>query len=399
MPRVTSRSEHGKMLKHRYVPLYIASLLLMFHTFVIAYLNSSLLEQFISTEAVSTIYITTSALTVLIFLFVSRVLHRVGNFKLTLGLLLLNGAAVFGIAYAETMRVAVPLMSLHLVIIALIVFNLDIFMEEHIGNDEGVTGTRRGMLLALMSAVGALSPFISSELVALGGGSFTYAYLLSALSLIPIIAILLYYFKDFNDPTYTDIKVLEALRSFWIKKDIRATFCVHFVLQMFFMCMVVYVPLYLVQHIGLSWQSFGIIMIFGQLAYVLLEYPIGIIADKYTGEQEMMALGLMIMAISTAWISFVTSSSILLWIIVMFITRVGASFVEVTTEVHFFKKTQSSDAQIISFFRVTRPLAYVAGAILASLSILYLPFNLLFVVFALTMIPAMFMTLQIVDSK
>lgn len=399
MPRLTSRGEHGKMLKHRFIPLYIASLALMFHTFVIAYLNSSLLEQFISTESVSTIYIITSALTVLIFLFMSRVLHAVGNFKLTLALLLLNGLAVLGIAYAESLRVAVPLMSAHLIIVSLIVFNLDVFMEEHIGNDEGVTGTRRGLLLTLMSTVGALSPFISSEIITFTNGDFTPVYIISALSLIPIIFVLLLYFRDFQDPPYTDIKVLEALRGFWIKKDIRAVFSVHFVLQMFFMCMVVFVPLYLTQHIGLSWQTFGIIMIFAQLAYVLLEYPIGIISDKYIGEKEMMALGLMILSISTAWISFVSTTSIVAWALVMFVTRVGASFVEVTTEVHFFKRTNSTDAQIISFFRVTRPLAYLTGAILASITLLYLPLNLLFVVFALTMIPAMFITFDIVDTK
>ncbi|MBP6924187.1 MAG: MFS transporter [Candidatus Pacebacteria bacterium] len=399
MPRVTSRSEHGKMLKHRYIPLYIASLALMFHGFVIAYLNSSFLERFISTEGVGTIYIITSALTVLVFLFISRVLHKVGNFKLTLGLLVLNGLAVFGIAFAETMRVAIPLMATHLIIITLIVFNLDIFMEEHIGNDEGVTGTRRGLLLTLMSAIGALSPFIASELIAYTNGDFTLVYVVSALSLLPIIAILLIYFKDFQDPPYNDIKVLEALRGFWVKKDIRAVLCVHFVLQMFFMCMVVFTPLYLIQHIGLSWAQFGVIMLFGQFAYVLFEYPIGVIADRYIGEKEMMALGLMILAISTAWISFVSEASVLLWILVMFTTRVGASFVEVTTEVHFFKHTNSSDAQIISFFRVTRPLAYLAGAIVASIALLYLPFNLLFVVFAFLMIPAMFMTFSIEDTR
>jgi predicted MFS family arabinose efflux permease len=163
--------------------------------------------------------------------------------------------------------------------------------------------------------------------------------------------------------------------------------------------MVVFAPLYLVLHIGLSWQDFGIIMIFGQLAYVLTEYPIGVIADKYIGEKEMMALGLMTMAISTAWMAFVATANVLVWIIVMFITRIGASFVEVTTEVHFFKRTNSSDAQIISFFRVTRPLAYLVGAIVASLALLYLPFNLLFVVFGLLMIPAMFATLNIEDTK
>jgi len=78
---------------------------------------------------------------------------------------------------------------------------------------------------------------------------------------------------------------------------------------------------------------------------------------------------------------------------------VGASFVEVTTESYFFKQTKSSDAQVISFFRITRPLAYVVGAVLASLSLLYLPFNFVFIVLAALMIPAMFFTLNIEDTK
>jgi predicted MFS family arabinose efflux permease len=243
-----------------------------------------------------------------------------------------------------------------------------------------------------------MSPFISSELVSLGGG-FSYAYIASALSLIPILAILLFYFKDFQDPLYTDLKPLEAIRGFWQKPDTRAVFIVHFVLQIFFMTMVVFTPLYLIQTIGLTWAQFGIIMLFGQAAYAIFEYPIGVVADRYIGEKEMMALGLMIMAVSTAWISFVNEPNVLLWILVMFVTRIGASFVEVTTEVHFFKRTNSTDAQIISFFRVTRPLAYLVGAIISSLALLYLPFNLLFVVIALLMIPAMFATFDIVDSK
>ncbi|MEK7462424.1 MAG: MFS transporter [Patescibacteria group bacterium] len=398
MPRVISQSEYGAMLRRRYIPIYIASLLLMFHTYVVAYINSSFLEQFIATESVGTIYIITSALTVLIFLFISRVLHKVGNFKLTLALILLNGLAVFTMAYVESLKLIVPLMFIHLITIPLIVFNLDVFMEEHIGNDEGLTGTRRGLLLALMSGVAAFSPFISSELIAFGG-DFSYAYIASSLSLLPLMVILLFYFKDFQDPLYTDLKPLEAMRGFWIKEDIRAVFIVHFVLQMFFMCMVVFTPLYLISQVGLSWAQFGIIMLLGQSAYAIFEYPIGIAADKYIGEKEMMALGLMVMAVSTAWISFVSVPSVLMWSLVMFITRVGASLVEVTTEVHFFKRTNSSDAQIISFFRVTRPLAYLAGALLGSIALLYLPFNLLFVVFAFTMIPAMFATLNIKDTK
>ncbi len=398
MPRVTSQSEYGRMLRHRYVPIYIASLLLMFHTFVVAYINSSFLNEFINARSVGAIYIITSALTTLIFLWISRVLHKVGNFKLTLALLLLDMVAVAGLAFAESLQTAIPLMALHLIIVPLIVFNLDVFMEEHIGNDEGLTGTRRGLLLALMSVVSAPITFIAGELMEIGNG-YWLVYIVSALALLPIIGILLFYFKDFQDPKYTDIKPLEAFRGFWRSADIRSVFIVHFVLQIFFMCMVVFTPLYLVGEIGLSWAEFGIVMLFGQMAYVLLEYPIGIIADKYIGEKEMMALGLLIMAVSTAWISFVSVPSVILWAIVMFTTRVGASFVEVTTEVHFFKRTSSTDAQIISFFRVTRPLAYLVGAVISSLALLYLPLNLLFIVIAFLTIPAMFATLDIVDTK
>ncbi|MCA9354541.1 MAG: MFS transporter, partial [Candidatus Kaiserbacteria bacterium] len=168
----------------------------------------------------------------------------------------------------------------------------------------------------------------------------------------------------------------------------------------FFMMMVVYTPLFLTKHIGFSWAEFGIIMFFAQLAYVVLEYPIGLIADRYIGEKEMMGIGFLILIISTSWMSFVSVASILVWSIIMFTTRVGASLVEVTTESYFFKQTKSSDAQIISFFRVTRPLAYIFGALAGSLALLYIQeFGLIYIVFAALMIPAMFFTLNIEDSK
>ncbi len=381
------------------IPIYAATLLLMFHAFVVAYINSSFLEQYLPTTAIGLIYTVGSAVSILIFLFISRVLHRVGNFKLTLALLVLNLIAVTGMAFADTLRVAVPLFIVHLVTAPLIFFNLDVFMEEIIGNNEGATGTKRGLLLALMSLIGAFSPLVSSLLVDDATGSFTNAYILSALTLLPIIAILLSFFNDFKDPPYGEIEVFKAIRTFWIKHNVRYVFLAHFILQMFFMVMVVYTPLYLTNNIGFSWAEFGVIMLFAQFAYVIFEYPVGYLADTYIGEKEMMGLGFLILATSLSWMAFVTSSSVLVWSIIMFVARVGASFVEVTTESYFFKQTKSSDAQVISFFRVTRPLAYVFGALLASLALLYLPFNLFFVTVAAVMVPALFFTLNIVDSK
>jgi hypothetical protein len=371
----------------------------MFHTFVVLYTNSSVLERFVGTDAVGTIYTLSAALTILIFLFISHVLRRVGNFKLTVGLLLLNLLAVSGLAFADSLRTVVPLFLIHLTVIPLIVFNLDVYLEETIGNNEGVTGSRRGLLLTLTSFVGALAPLTGSLMIDSQTGSFATAYLVSAATLIPIIILLLFFFPTFTNPPYHEIRVFAALRSFWARQSIRAVFLAHFILQMFFTVMVVYTPLYLVERIGLTWAEFGIVMFFAQMAYVIFEYPIGVIADRFIGEKEMMGLGFLILAISVAWMSFVTLPNVVIWSIIMFVTRVGASFVEVTTESNFFKQTKSSDAQIISFFRITRPLAMIVGALGASLVLLYLPFNYIYIVTALLMVPALFFTLNINDSK
>lgn len=399
MPRSSHFGLHDQHHKRHIVPIYAASLLLMLHSFLVAYINSSYLEQFLSTAEVGTMYTMGSALSVLIFLFISRVLRRVGNFKLTLLLLCLDLVAVLSMAFATELKFAVPLFLVHIITVPLIIFNLDVFMEEQIGNNETTTGSKRGLLLMLGSIIGATSPLISGLLVNGSVSTFTYPYLLSATTLIPIIAILLFYFKDFSDPEYGEIDLFSSIRNFWQNLNIRNVFLAHFTLQLFFMMMVVYTPIYLTRDIGFSWAEFGVIMFFAQLAYVILEYPIGLIADRHIGEKEMMGFGFLIIAISTSWMSFVTVTSVLAWSVIMFVTRVGASLVEVTTESYFFKQTKSSDAQIISFFRITRPLAYVLGAMLASLALLYLPFNLLFLVFASLCIPAMFCTLNIEDSK
>jgi len=399
MPRASHSRLFRRRPKRNLIPIYAAILLLVFHAFMVAYINSSFLEQFIDAASVGTIYTIGSALSVFIFLFISRVLQKVGNYTLTVALVLLNFLAVLGMALAQTIEMAVPLFILHLITVPLIIFNLDVFMEERIGNDESGTGTSRGLLLTLASLIGAMSPLISGLVVDQDTANFTTAYLISAFTLVPVLMILLFSFKNFSDPKYGEIDVFSAIHTFWLNVNIRSVFIAHFLLQMFFMMMVVYTPLYLTGTIGLTWAEFGIVMFFAQLAYVILEYPIGIIADRYIGEKEMMGFGFLIIIIATSWMSFVTVSSVLVWSIIMFTTRVGAALVEVTTESYFFKQTKSSDAQIISFFRVTRPLSYVFGAMIASLALLHVPLNFLFIVFASLMIPAMFCTLFIQDSK
>jgi len=162
--------------------------------------------------------------------------------------------------------------------------------------------------------------------------------------------------------------------------------------------MIIYVPLYLAIDIGFDWDVIGSILAAGLLAFVIWEYPIGVVVDKYNSERTLMAVGFLILILTTAAISFLAAASIFVWMIVMFLSRTGASLVEVTTESYFFKQIKGSDASTISFFRLTRPLAMIFGSLLGSVSLLYLPFSLIFIVLSIALIPALYLTQYIGDN-
>src|SRR5690606_10241213 len=129
------------------------------------------------------------------------------------------------------------------------------------------------------------------------------------------------------------------------------------------------------------------------------EYPAGVIADRYLGEKEMMATGFVIVAVTVSWIRFMDNATVTSWIILMFIKRVGAALVETTNEIYFFKQTVGSDVNIISFFRLMRPLATIVGSLLGSAALLFLPFKLVFIVFGFCMVPGAFFASRLEDTK
>ena len=378
--------------------LSLATLILSLHWALVLYVHSTYLEQFVASEAVGTLFTIGSALTVLIFLFISRILQKLGNYKLTLGLAILEFVVLIGMSAADSLRTAVPLFILHQAIVPLLLFNLDVFVESF-SQDEGRTGRQHGVMLTAMNIATACAPLVVGWLIGVSSGSLKLAYLASALCMLPFIYVIYHNLKAFKDAPYRDVAVLEAMRTFWIDRNVRLVFLAHFLLQLFFAWMVIYVPLYLATEIGFSWDAIGSILFVGLLAYVLLEYPVGRIADLYIGEKEIMMAGFLILAVSTMWISFVDTVAIVPWMMTMFITRVGASFVEATTESYFFKHTSGSDANIISFFRITRPLAIVAGALLGSLALLYMPFQYIFVALGLSMLIGIIFSALLVDTK
>ena len=357
------------------------------------------MEQFASPAAIGALYTIASSLAVFSFLFISRVLRKIGNVRLTIYLALAEIASLITLGLTDSSSTAIVAFVAFMTLNPLIYLSIDIFSESIIGDNEGSTGSKRGLTLTLMSLAAMAGPLALGAIVGDDDANLYKTYLVSAGVFSIFILVILAKFKSFDDPQYKEIQVLSAIHSFWKKKDVRNVFLAHFTLQIFFSWMVIYFPLYLATEIGFTWDIIGTIIAVGLFAYVLVEYPTGLIADKFLGEKEMMAAGFLILAISTSWISFMATAPVVAWMVLMFISRIGASLVEATTESYFFKHTKGTDANIMSFFRLTRPLAMVVGALLGSVALLYLPFQLIFIVLGFMMIPGIFFTASLKDTK
>ena len=113
----------------------------------------------------------------------------------------------------------------------------------------------------------------------------------------------------------------------------------------------------------------------------------------------MMALGLSIMIVSTSSLSFITSRSVLVWAILLLITRIGAATAETMTETYFFKNISAKDSGIISLYRSLVQMAYIGGPILATLVLILAPINSLFLLLGIIMMPGLFFVSFIKDTK
>jgi len=332
------------------------------------------------------------------FILLPSVLKRFGNVLVTIGLMVISIGTLAMMGVGLSAPLVVVGLLLFLVINPLLYLSMDIFSETLIGKNEGATGHVRGMTLSLMSLAALCAPLTISYLVA-DGDNLAQLYFIAIGVGVLFNLIVIMAFRGFVDPLYHRVQFGPLLKQCWESKPIKLVLSAHFLVQVFFTWTVVYIPLYLASVLNMPWSSIGAIIAAGLLAYVLFEYPVRILADDYFGEKEMMAVGFLILALTTASISFMTTVNILPWMMLMFVSRIGASLTEVTTESYFFKKVDGQDANLMSIFRLTRPLAVLGGSLLGSLCLAIMPFHLAFIVLGFVMVIGIFLALGIEDTR
>lgn len=384
------------LLRHRKRLLYIyaATFFLSFHYYVTAYVNSSFLSQFVTEETLSFLYVAGSLISILGLVFFTPLLRIVGNYRLLIFLVIAELAALLSLSFLHSPALLLIAFVFHQAIPVLILFTLDVFLENT-NHSESKTGKLRGIFLTIINSALVISPLIMSALIT--DSNFSLVYLFSAFSLLPLLFIGFFKFSHFPEPSYRPFHILKTARSFFAEKNLRSVFAANLLLQLFYAWMVIYTPLYL-RSIGISWENIGLIFTFMLLPFVLFELPLGRLADKRWGEKEIMVIGFFILVLSTALIGFITTPAALLWALLLFITRTGASLIEIMSETYFFKKVAGKDANLISFFRITMPLSFVLGPTLGVIIVAIFPLHFIFIISAFVLSTGILFALSLKDT-
>lgn len=382
-------------IKKTIVWIYVANLLLSFHYFLVIYVNSSYLETFFSKRGISFLFIAGALLSILFFIEAPKILRRFGNWHFILAAIAIEFLAVLGMAFANDKFTVGWFFIIHQALVPMILFSLDVFLEE-MTKDESHTGELRGVYLTLTSIALVISPIIVGFV--LSGANFERIYILSALLCLPLFAIA---FKDLliPDRKALHVNIRDTIEDVRKNKDVKNVTFSYLTLQIFYAWMIIYMPLYLINVIGFTWSELGLLFSIMLLPFVLFEIPVGWLADKLFGEKEFMITGLIIIALSMFIVPFITGKTFILWAIILFISRIGASFLEVTTESHFFKRVGAQSVNVISFFRTMRPLSFVLAPVIFTLALNVFDFRTSFFVLSAFVLLGINSAGNITDTK
>lgn len=375
--------------------IYGANLLFSFHSFLLIYLNSSLLSASFSTSLVSVLYTVSSIASLILVLYFPKLLAKYGPRKTTISCLALEFIAVLGLGlFSENILIAL-LFILHQTLILGFIFLFDIFLESRSTNNE--TGRVRAMFLTISNVALVISPAIVG-LFAAAGQPIRHVYILSSLLIIPLY--ILFNKSSRNIPQDHQIvrpdDVINILRHNF---NIRGIVLARLILECFYATMVIYMPIYLSTYLDYAWKDIGIIFTVMLLPFVIFEIPAGALSDKKLGEKELLFFGLLIMGCASLFIPFLGYGTIITWAALLFTTRIGASILEIETESYFFKQVGTDNTGIISTFRAMRPLSYIIAPMAVSILLIAIPLKFIFFVLGICVCLGSLTVLPIKDTK
>jgi len=392
------RHHHALKIRssHHLYTFCIAGFIFNLHISLSAYINSTFLSNFVSENLVSALYMGASVLTIFAFLSFHHILNRLGNYKTTMFLIVVQMALLFTMAFSEsTLSITTAFIGM-LVVASIVGLNLDTFLEDETATRN--TGGTRGIFLTAVNAAWVISPLITGMLLD-GTNNYRIVYVAALILIVPFVYLIRKNFANFKDPHYSHATVKATAHKVFHSRDLKKIFVANLILQSFYAWMVIYTPIYLNKYIGFGWDEIGLMFTIMLLPFVLVDYPLGKLADKKYGEAEIMSIGFFILGISTIGLAYINNKNLLLWIGILFITRIGAATVEMMIETYFFKKVPEKDLDVLGFFRITRPTAYIVAPLIATIALGTVGHQAMYIILGAICLCGLYFSLTIRDTN
>lgn len=275
--------------------------------------------------------------------------------------------------------------------------SMDVILESF--SIDNMSGRIRGKHLTILNAGFLLGPLVSTQIIGQFGYNGIFFILLLMNSLLFIVALL--GLRNVNHRFEKRLSIADLIKKVAKKKNVQRIYWVSFALEFFYALAVVYTPIYLL-NLGMSWERIGWIFTFMLIPFVILQYPMGLLADKKMGEKEMIIISLIIIAISTIAIYCIAPVSVFAWSLVLFSSRIGAAILEILRDSYFYKRIDGHDVDLINFFKTAQPVAYIFSAVIA-FSIFEIfpsnPIRIIFIAIAAVVLLAVYPAWKLVDNK
>lgn len=351
------------------------------------YVASSYFEEALGNSNVSVFYLLTFGGVLFILPFLQRILRRFGSASFFLALLFGAIVVQFPLILFPVSLGGTVLLILYFLVVTIAWATLDIILERF--SEDKRSGRIRSLHLTAMNIGLLLAPFLSTRLMERFGFPGVFVVSLALFSLLFIASILALAEAEFRP--VIRISLFETIRKAFRRADIRRIYAVSFAMEFFYAVMIVYTPIRL-RDVGMDWSDIGSVFTVMLLPFVLVQIPLGMLADKRTGEKEFLILALFIAALSTAMVAFIEGLNIALWATILFLTRLGIASIEILRDSYFYKRIDGEDGDLIAFFRTASPVGNIAAAVIAGVWLLFFPLSSIFflpaIVLFLALIPA-----------
>jgi len=367
--------------RHHFI--YGAALLLSLHYAFIVYVNSAFLSSYFNEKTIGVFYTLGAILTLVGLVSIPLLLKHHKAKSLFLWGLILEILSLTGLGLSTSAFAVGLLFVIHQALPPLLLYCLDLIVE-HTVKTEHVTGRVRSNYLTAMNSAYVISPLIVGFIVS--ASSEQSIYTISALMCVLLFIAVVSKHRDLANSPLRTATVTSNISLFSRKQDLNRIFFTNFLLQSFYAGMVIYTPLYLLNTVGFNWSTIGILFTIMLIPFVVFEAPLGRIFDRFHTEKETLIVGFILMSSATFLIFSTSSTSAVVWALLLLMSRIGASFVEVASDYAFFKRVTDRDAGFISVFRMSVPLAYITLPLFLAALDTFFPMNYVFFTIASLML-------------